>query len=334
MIHNLPTHGFLWKKVDDFTPKKTDELVKKDKRGYLLEVDVEYPRELDENHNELPFLAKKIKIGREEKLVPNLRDKIGYFVHIKTLNQALKHGLKLKKVHWIIEFQQSKWMKAYIVLNTKLRKPAKNEFEKDFFKLINNTVFGKTMENIRNHKDMKLVTSEQKYQKYVIKPNFKDGHPFSKYLFAVEIGKTEIKMNKPVYLGQAILDLSKTLMYEFHYDFMRSKYGSKVKLCYMDTDSCDCELETGDFYRDIANDVKKRFDTSGYSKDDNKPLPIGKNKKMIGLMKDELGGKILIGFVALSLKVYVYRKIDKGVEEKRCKGTKMCVVAEGLTFDD
>ena len=168
-------------------------------------------------------------------------------------------------------------MKAYIMLNTRLRKEAKNEFEKDFFKLMNNSVFGKTMENIRNHKDMKLVTSDKKYLKYVMKPNFKDGHPFSKHLFAVEMGKREITMNKPVYLGQAILDLSKTLMYEFHYDYMRPKYDSKVNLCYMDTDSFVYEIETEGLYRDIAKDVKKRFDTSGYSKDDNRPLPIGEN---------------------------------------------------------
>ena len=138
------------------------------------------------------------------------------------------HDLKLKRVHWVIEFQQSKWMKAYIMLNTRLKKDAKNEFEKDFFKLINNSVFGNKMENIRNHKDMKLVTSDKKYLKYVMKPNFKDGHLFSKHLLAMEMGKTEIKMNKPVYLGQAILELSKTLMYEFHYENMRPRYGSKA----------------------------------------------------------------------------------------------------------
>ena len=96
---------------------------------------------------------------------------------------------------------------------------------------MNNSVFGKMMENIRNHKDMKLVTIEPKYQKYVMKPNFKDSRPFFKYLFTVKMGKTEIKMNKPVYLGQAMLDLSKTLMYEFRYDYMRPRYGNKVKLC-------------------------------------------------------------------------------------------------------
>ena len=169
-------------------------------------------------------------------------------------------------------------MKAYIMLNTRLRKDAKNEFEKDFFKLMNNSVFGKTMENIRNHKDMKLVTSDKKYLKYVMKPNFKDGHPFSKHLFVMEIAKREITMNKPVHLGEVILDLSKMLMYEFHYDCMRPKYDSKVNLCYMDTDSFAYEIETKDFYRDIAKHVKKRFDTSGYSKDDNRPLPR-ENKK-------------------------------------------------------
>ena len=165
MVQNLPTHRFLWKKVEDFTLEKIDELVKKGKRGYLLEVDVEFLKELHENHNELPFLAERMKIGRGQKLVPNLKDKKEYVVQIKALNQALKHGLKLKKVHRVIEFRQSKWMKAYIMLNTRLRKDAKNEFEKDFFKLMNNSVFGKTMENIRNHKDMKLLTSEQKYLK-------------------------------------------------------------------------------------------------------------------------------------------------------------------------
>ena len=182
---------------------------------------------------------------------------------------------------------------------------------------------------------MKLVTSEQKYKKYVMKLNLKDGRPFSKHLFAVEMGNTEIKMDRSVYFGQVILDLSKMLTYEFHYDYMRPKYDSKAKLCYIDTDSFVYEIETEDFYRDIAKDVETRFDTSGYSKDKNRPLPIGKNKKVVGVMKDELGGKIMIEIVALRTKIYAYnRKIDKKVEDKCCKGTKKCVVVEGLTFDD
>ena len=199
---------------------------------------------------------------------------------------------------------------------------------------MNNNVFGKTMENIRNPNDMMVVTSDKEYLKYVMKANFQNGFPFSKHLFAVEMGKRKIMMKKPVYRGQAILDLSKTLMYEFHYDYMRPKYGSKVKLCYMDTDSFAYEIVTEDFYRDIANDVEKRFDTSGYSKNDNGPPPIEKNKKVIGLMKDELGGKIMTDIAALRAKMYAYKKIDKEVEEKRCKSTKKCVVSEGFRFDD
>ena len=253
-------------------------------------------------------------------------------MHIRTLNQALKHGLVLKKVHRAIKFEQSAWLEPYIMKNTRLRTAAKNEFEKDFFKLMNNSVFGKTMENIRNHRDMKLVTNEQKYKKYVMKPNFKDSVRFSESLIGVEMGKTEITMNKPLHLGQAILDLSKMVMYEFHYDYMKPKYGSKAQLCYMDTDSFVYEIETEDFYRDIAKDVDSRFDTSGYSKEDNRPLPIGLNKKVIGLMKDELSGKIMTEFVALRAKMYAYRTLDE--EGKRCKGTKKCAVAETLTFED
>ena len=171
---------------------------------------------------------------------------------------------------------------------------------------------------------MKLVTNEKKYLKYVMKPNFKDSIRFSDHLMGVEMGKTEILFNKPVYLGQAILDLSKIIMYEFHYDYMIPKYGSKLKLCYMDTDSFVYHIKTHDFYKDIADNVEARFDTSNYSKADNRPLPLGKNNKIIGLMKDELCGKIMTEFVALRAKLYAYRKLDK-TEDKRCKGIKkMC----------
>ena len=211
------------------------------------------------------------------------------------------------------------------MLNIRLKTASRNEFEKDFFKLMNNSGFGKSMENIENHKDMKLVTSQEKYAKYVMKPSFKDGHLFSKYLFAVE-------MDKPVYLGQAILDLSKTLMYKFHYDYMRLKYGSKVELWYMDIDNFVYKIGTEDFYQDIYADVEKRFNTSIYLKEDKRPLPTGKNKNVIGLMKNELN--VMTKFVALRVKMYAYRRIDRSVEEKRCRGAKKCVVPEGLTFDD
>ena len=292
-------------------------------KGYLLEVDVDYPNELHDLHNDLPFLVERSMLGKVEKLVPNLFNKERYVIHIRVLDQALKHGLVLKKVHRVIEFNQSAWLKPYNDLNTRLLTEAKNEFEKDFFKLMNNSVFSKIMENIRKHKDVKLVTNESKYIKYVIKPNFKSSVCFSENLMGMEMGKVKVVMNKPVYLGQAILDLSKLVMYEFHYDYIKPKYDENVKLCYMDTDSLIYHIKTDDFYRDIAGDVKNRFDTSGHSEKDGKPLHIGVNKKVIGLMKDELGGKIMIKFVALRPKLYAYKKLDNK-EDKRCKGIKKC----------
>ena len=211
---------------------------------------------------------------------------------------------------------------------------ATNDFEKDFFKLMNNSVFGKMMENIRKHRNIKLITTEEKYLRTVMCPNFKSGVLFGENLMDCEMGKIKVVMNKPVYLGKAILDLSKIVMYEFHYDYMVPKYGlEKLKLCYMDTDSLVYDIKTEDFYEDIANDVDARFDTSGYSETDIRPLRISLNKKVIGLMKDELGGKIMTEFVALRPKLYSYRELD-GSEDKKCKGIKKCVVKKTLTFED
>ena len=234
----------------------------------------------------------------------------------------------------MIEFDQSPWLKTYIDFDTQLRTGATNDFEKDFFKLMNNSVFGKTMENIRKHRNIGLVTTEEKYLHTIMKPNFKSGVLFGENLMGCEMGKIKVVMNKPVYLGQAILDLSKIIMYEFHYDYMIPKYGlEELKLCYMDTDSQVYDIKTEDFYEDIANDVEARFDTSGYSKTDFRPLPICLNKKVMGLMKDELGGKIMTEFVALRPKLYSYKKLD-GSEDKKCKGIKKCVVKKTLTFED
>ena len=202
--------------MSKFTPDETAKLVKRDNKGYLLEVDVKYPKDL---HSDLPFMCEKMKINKVEKLGPNLYDKKKYVIHTRALDQALKRVLILEKVHRVIEFEQSAWLAPYNDFNTELRKKAKkNEFEKDFFKLANNSVFGKTMENIRKHKDIKLVTNEKAYLRNVMKPNFKSRVLFDENLMGCEMGEIKVVMNKPVYLGQAILDLSKIVMYEFYYD--------------------------------------------------------------------------------------------------------------------
>ena len=185
------------------------------------------------------------------------------------------------------------------------------------------------MESVRKYRNIKLVTSKEAYLKTVMKTNFKSGVLFGENLIGCEMGKIKVVMNKPVYLCQAILDLSKILMYEFHYDYMVPKYGKKLNLCYMDTDSLIYDIETKDFYKDIAKDVKERFDTSGYLP--NRPLPIGLNRKVIELMKDELGGEIMEEFVTLRLEMYSYR--TSGKESKKCKGIKKCVVKKTITFE-
>ena len=216
-------------------------------------------------------------------------------------------------------------------MKTELRKVASNDFEKDFYKLMNNAVFGKTMENVRKHRDIKLVTTDKKRSKLVSEPNYHTMDYILKDLSIIEIKKTKIKMNKPKYLGLSILDISKILMYEFWYDYMKPQYSNDVKLCYMDTDSFVMNIKTEDFYKDIANDVEKRFDMSNYEVD--RPLPTGKNKKVIGLMKDESGGRIMTEFITLRAKAYTYLT-DDSKEDKKAKGTKKCVIKRMIKFDD
>ena len=189
-------------------------------------------------------------------------------------------------------------------MNTKLHMQAENNFGKSFFKLMNNSFFGKTMENVRNHRDIKLVTSEKRRSIYASEPNYHSTKYISEDLLIMEMRKVEVKMNKPIYLGQAILVTSKALMYEFQYDYIKPKYGDTARLRYMDTDSFVVNIKTEDFYKDIACDVERWFDTSNYDAKDERPLPIGKNKKVIGKFKDELAGKIITEFCALRAKAY------------------------------
>ena len=253
MSQPLPTRGFKWVSIK---PSKISQLAKYKSKGYLLEVDFKYPKELHNFHNDLPFMCERMKINGVEKLTPNLYDKKRYVIHIRALDQALKHGLVLERIHRAVEFKQSAWMKEYIHFNTKLRTAAKNDFEKDFYKSMNNSVFGKTMENIRKHRNIQLVTNREAYLKAVMKPNFNSGVLFGENLMGCEMGKIKVIMNKPVYLGQVILDLSKIDMYEFHYDYMKQKYPEGLTLCYMDTDSLIYDIETEDFYKDITKDIQ------------------------------------------------------------------------------
>ena len=223
MSEKLPINGFKWMNhISEINEKFLKSYNKRNSdKGYIREVDVDYPRKLHKLHSDMPFLPERMKIDKTQKLVCNLRDKKKHVLHISILKQALNHGLKLKKVHEVIEFNQEAWLRKYIDMNTELRKKASNDFEKDFFKLMNNAVFGKTMENVRKHRDIKLVKTDHKRNKLVSEPNYHTMKLISENLSIIELKKVNVKMNKPIYLGLSILEISKIIMYEFWYDYVK-----------------------------------------------------------------------------------------------------------------
>ena len=218
MSEKLPVRNFKWIEKDDvskFDEKFIKNYDENSDKGHILEVDVEYPKNICMLHSDLAFLPERMKINKCNKLTCTVQNKKNYVIHIRALKQALNHGLKLTMVHRIIQFDQETWQKPYIDMNTELRKHEKNDFEKDFFKLMNKSVFGKTMENVRNHRDIKLVTSDKRRSILVSESNYHSSKCISKDLMIIEM---------TLYLGQAILDISKTLMYEFWYDYIKPKY--------------------------------------------------------------------------------------------------------------
>ena len=321
MSKPLPVGGFEWMTKEEL--ENWEEFVKKEGVGCILEVDLEYPVELHDFHNDFPLAPEKMILGKNkvEKLTQNLRDKEKMVLHGKNLQLYLSLGMKLKLIRRGLKFQEKNFMKNYIDKNTFLRSQAKNAFEKDLFKLMNNSVFGKTMENVRNRVTIELVKDAERAAKLVNKPNFEELKIFDEFLIAVKMRTTKVKMNKPVYVGMSILDLSKTLMFSFQYEYVKKKW-EKSEVLYTDTDSLVLKIETEDFFKDISGDVAEWFDTNEFAKDHPavlEGLPIVKeNKKKIGLMKDECGGKILTEWVALRPKLYSF--LTENGEKQKAKG--------------
>ena len=330
MSKPLPTHGFKWMTEEELDNWK--EISCEVGVGCILEVDLEYPASLHDLHNDYPLAPETMRIDKVDKLVPNLNDKNKYILHYENLKLYESLGLKITKVHRGIKFQESPWLKPYIDKNTDLRTKAANDFEKEFFKLMNNSVFGKTMENIENHIDFRLVCDREKAVKLAAKPYYDRTTIFCENLIGVHMTKTKLYYNKPIYLGMTILDLSKTLMYDFHYNYIKTKYGHNAKLLFTDTDSLMYELQTDDFYADIFNDLELKFDTSDYPKNHPSGIKTGINKKVPGMFKDEACGQQVEEFVGLRAKLYSYKLADE--EHKTCKGVKKEVVRKTITHDD
>ena len=342
MSQYLPTGNFKWMTEKQINKINLATYKEDSKKGLILEVDLEYPRELHDLHNDYPLgpeknkvtenmlsnYCKKIKekynisIGQVHKLIPTLNNKEKYVLHYRNLQLYLDLGLKLTKVHRVLEFDQSPWLKQYINFNTEKRKHAKNSFEKDFFKLMNNSVFGKTMENLRKRVDVKLVTNEKKLLKLASKPTYVSSKIFNENLVAVHKIKETLTLNRPAYVGMRILDLSKTLMYDFRYNYIKKKYKDKARLLFTDTDSLTYEIEAEDVYKDFWND-KDKFDNSDYP--ESSPYFDKTNKKVIGKFKEEAAGVPICEFVGLRSKMYSYIK-DNQTGGKTAKGIKKNVI--------
>ena len=331
MMQPLPVGGFEW--LSEGKLKQWEKIVDSEDLGCVLEVDLEYPAELHDFHNDFPLAPELMEVGGIFKLIPNLKDKEKMVLDGRNLKLFLSLGMKLKKIRRGIGFKKEAFMKPFIEWNTKLRTAAKNDFEKELFKLASNAVYGKTMENVRNRINMKLVNDRKKKANLVRKINFKHATKFGEKIAAVHMKKTKVTLDKPIFVGAAILDLSKIHMFKFHYGYVKKKW-EKVKVLYSDTDSLILEIETDDFFADTGEDVEKWFDTSKYPKDHfaaKNGFPVGKNKKVLGMFKDEADGQIIRGFVGLRPKCYSVLMEEKQI--KKAKGTKKNTV-KGISHED
>ncbi|XP_060868610.1 uncharacterized protein LOC132943592 [Metopolophium dirhodum] len=337
MSQYMPYGGFNWVEP---TLNGLDDLDDTSPIGRVYEVDVSYPRHLHNGHNDLPFLPQNSvpRGSKVRKLMETFEKKENYIIHYRNLQQAIKNGLIVEKVHRVIQFNQSDWLAKYIKLNTEMRKKAKNDFEKDFFKPMNNAVFGKTMQSKRKEMKMELVSCEKRLQKLINKSTFKYCTNYNEDLNAVALENKIIKFDKPIFIGFAVLDISKTKMYEYHYDVMQRHYGDKIKLMYTDTDSLIYYIETQDFYVDLAanSNLLDRMDTANLPTDH--PCYVASRKKDPGLFSDEVDANIITEFVALRAKSYAFNVYavggGGGGEKIKAKGIRPHVVKNHMTLED
>ena len=351
MSQPLPTGGFQWVDDCDKLAETITEHPADSREGFILEVDLEYPGELHNVHNTYPLAPERMVVKKEwmseyqhelldagvassevEKLVPNLYNKNSYVLHYRNLQLYLSLGMKLTKVRRALRFQQSCWMEPYIRLNTELRKKATSGFEKDLFKLMNNSVFGKTMENLRKRVDVKLVRADEtdRLRRLIASPSYARANIFDNDLAAIQMYKSNLLLNRPVYVGMCVLDLSKHLMYDFYYNKLKKQYGEHCQLLYTDTDSLLLEIQTEDVYKDMGANADL-YDTSDYPKDH--PQYSEENKKVVGKMKDECAGRLIAEYVGLRPKMYSILEAG-GRNIKKAKGVKKSVVSHNIRHED
>ena len=279
-------------------------------------------------------IAGKQEYVKCDKTCPKSHGQEKYVVHYKNLLLYLSLEMKLKKIHCVLEFDEKPWMESYIRLNTELRKQAKSTFEKHFYKLMNNSVFGKTMENLRKRVDIKIVKTDgsenEKIRKLIAKPSFNRRVKFSDELSAIHVNKTSLRLNKPIYIGFSVLDLSKHLMYDWYYNNLKKKYGENCTLLYTDTDSLLVDIKTKDVYKDMS-ETKDEYDFSDYPTDH--PLYDETNKKVICKLKDECAGTPIAEYIGLRPKLYSVLRTDEQII-KKAKGVKKYVIKKQIKFEN
>ena len=299
---------------------------------------MEYPHRLHKLHSDYPLAPEKLDIEefmlssfqqqfpkhqkkKSTKLAPNLHDENNYVVHYRNLKFYLEQGLVIKKIHRVLSFKQSSWLKQYIDFNTRMRSRSTSDFEKDFYKLMNNSVFGKTQENLRNRVNVEVVTNRELALKRACKPSHKKSTTIHDDLVIMQTTIKNLELNKPLYVGFSVLELSKLHMYRFHYDTMLPRYPNRLNLCFTDTDSLLYEIKTQDIYADMRESIND-YDFSDYPKDH--PNFSVENKKRIGKFKDELNSLPLEEFIGLRPKCYSLL-FDRTKEKQTAKGTKSAV---------
>jgi hypothetical protein len=354
MTQLLPTGGFHWlaqEELEKLTPEAIMEWSAEGDKGFAVECDLGYPQELHNAHSDYPLAPEGLNVTKEmlspfqqevaieenikmaacERLAPNLYDKRKYFCHYRNLQFYLQQGMVLGKIHRVIQFDQRPWMKEYIEKNTIRRQHAKTKFEQNLLKLWNNSVFGKTMENVRKRKEVKFPSTEKQLRKLTASPRWCDLRIFKETLAALEMKKTSVVLNKPVFTGFTVLELSKLLMFQFWYECIKPLYGEKVKLLYTDTDSLIIHVETEDVYQDMK-EHSDWFDTSDYPTDH--PCFSLTNKKVPGKMKDELNGELILEFVGIRSKMYsILTETDK-TSKRAAKGVSKHVTEKILRHAD
>ena len=322
--------------------------------GYILEVDLDYPNALHDAHNDYPLAAEHLTVTEDmisdrqrrmlikfdlkppgsgkgvKKLIPNLLPKSRYIVHYRNLKFYIEQGMILTKVHKVLRFRQKDWLSPYVEFNTKRRQESKNAFEKAFFKLMINSLFGKLMEQLRQRIDCRIVTDAAQARRLSAKPTFQSFKIVSEDVVIVKMRKTSVYWDKPIYCGLTVLDLSKLHMYDFHYSFMKRLYGERASLLFTDTDSLCYVIRTEDFYSDMLRH-SDRFDTSDYPRDH--PCYSATNAKVIGKFKDEMNGKIVKEFVGLRSKMYSLSTVD-GEQKGTAKGISRRHVSTNIRHED